>query len=92
MNTHTTRRGAIAAAAATIATAAIASSAQARPIVTRWHKLQRRADQLRHWRDLHRVGYAASRRELEHQLHHLTELVADLTDALVDEHTNTEAR
>lgn len=88
MNTTTTRRGAIAAVAATIATGALAAGAHAKPLPTVWHQLQRRAHLL-DGRRLFSSKAAPTRRELERRVADLTELVADLTDALVVEHTTT---
>ena len=90
---NTTRRGALAAAAAalTVTGAAAAPAIATRPRVTIWHKLQRRADELSGWRAFRASATGkATRRELTHQLDALTELVADLADALVDAHTTTE--
>lgn len=78
------RRSILAALAA--APVAIAVPAAARPVVTRWHQLQRRAQRLARYSKV-TSGRAPSRRVLNRDIQRLTELVADITDQLVAEHT-----
>lgn len=86
---RTTRRGALAALAAAVTIPAMATPTMARPIVTEWHQLASWARQVAHRQRFH-AQRAMTRRQLQHQVRDLAELVEELTQLLQDTHTTRE--
>lgn len=94
----TTRRGALAALAATVGSLSVASAASARriasykPVVTAWAELSRRAEGIIYRNYTFTDGSVPTRAELDRQVKTLTYLVADLIATAADEHTVEEPR
>lgn len=75
-------------AAAAAVIGARPAAAAARPIVTEWHRLQRRAENLAGFPQVLNGGGTPTPRELATRIDQLAKLLADLTDQLVIEHTD----
>ncbi len=90
--TTLTRRATLAALFAPAAVGASATAAAARPVVTVWHELARRAHRLTYRQTVERVGVPSTRRQLQRELRELTELVADMADTLRDTHAGGDPR